>query len=214
MALKSNNKLVQPAWRPNFRDVQALPDIKVIRTDFLLNFIFLTLLVGAGALYAMKELQIRERQELQAELNAAIEQLQSGDREFIRLDKEFQGKIKSLEELAKFADDPLAEGRLFVDLAKVQPAEVVLSSLSIAPRLEGKTFVYTVSLNGTVTESARPAATIINEYREQLATIPQVEGRLVDQPQLSSFSRDDKLGVFSFGVTMNIKGIKDQGGAK
>ena len=43
MALTKPKKVVQTNWHPDFRNVDALPDIKVVRTEFFVNILTVTI---------------------------------------------------------------------------------------------------------------------------------------------------------------------------
>lgn len=60
LAKKDEPKDVSRPWRVSFIDAAALPDIKVVRTKFLLNYGCVALAVGAFIFALMQELSIRE----------------------------------------------------------------------------------------------------------------------------------------------------------
>ena len=50
---KKDAVTAQPNWHPNFRIADSLPDLKVVRTDFFINAISLSLAAVAVFLLAM-----------------------------------------------------------------------------------------------------------------------------------------------------------------
>src|SRR5581483_6069762 len=49
-----------PSWHPNFRNAEALPDIKPVRTAFFVNGAAIFITVGLAVYFVLHELQLRQ----------------------------------------------------------------------------------------------------------------------------------------------------------
>src|SRR5688572_24741471 len=76
-------------WHPDFRDVRALPDLKVVRTSFVVNVVCITIALVALLFTTYREYLGFSRR---SEINVAVESMaakQGRNTELLALNKEF-----------------------------------------------------------------------------------------------------------------------------
>lgn len=71
---KSSNSDHLPSWRADFRQKSTLPDVKAVRTDFLVNYGLIGLAVASLSLLGVREFNYIE---LQHEIDACSEEIDS-----------------------------------------------------------------------------------------------------------------------------------------
>lgn len=201
----------QPAWRPNFRNAETLPDIKVVRTHFLINVAAVSLAAALLIFLAYREYLIADMAETVNATRANIAASASSDRRNVRASGEFQKLEREVSEVSKFLNVPVAPDELILVLASVQPPEMILDSLSFSPSVtrQGRreTIRYQIVLNGTVADApgtgARPATDIITEYRNAFGQLDLL-APYFENSELSGFSRNELLGLFNFTIRVTL----------
>ncbi len=204
MARKRNKRVYHPHWRPDFRDVVLLPDIKVVRTQFLSNFLTLTVAVALLGWLLFSEYGNRLTQEELDSVRAEVAASRADNAELVRLSGEFTREARHVEELQAFLDLPYDYHGILVSLAEIRPRAVTYNIVSggVFAERQGRREVkrYRLQLQGTVRESAdNPAPATINRFRDRLSSIPAVAAKLEEQ-RLSSFYRTDDPSVFNFVI--------------
>src|SRR5688572_29276737 len=91
-----------PAWHPNFRNYQKLPDVKVVRTAFFVNGIALLLVVSLGAYLGFREWNLRLINQQIAEVQAQIDRNKKTSEQAIALFKKFQAAEAKVLEVETF----------------------------------------------------------------------------------------------------------------
>lgn len=214
MQLRKPKKTVQPAWRPNFRSQEGLPDIKIIRTDFLLNLGTLAVAVLLLGYYAFTEYNI---QSLSGSLTTVEESIAAGVRDnrlALQQHAEFERLAKPLRELQLFKELPYDTAALLNELTLLQPDDTVLVGLHFDPVITEKGKLkevsYRLRVQGTALDLPdKPATDAITGYRDQLGQMPSI-APVVQDTQLTQFTRDDKLGIFQFTIELSIQPEKDR----
>lgn len=204
MARKHKKTAAANAWRPNFRNAEKLPDIKVVRTDFLLNLVTVSIAVILAGLVGFREYRImslsRANERLQENIAAGAEE----DRVNVQRSSEFQRISQSSGEVAKFLNMPVEPDVLLYQIAGAQPEEVILDSINFTPTVErqGRREIvkFNLVLNGTVTDAPERSATeIITTYRNAFGNLEALKDYF-QSSELSGFSRNEVLGNFTFTI--------------
>ncbi len=204
MARKRNKRVFHPHWRPDFRDVVLLPDIKVVRTQFLSIFLTLTVAVALLGWLLFTEHGIRLAEDELASVRAEIAATRAENSELVRLSGEFTREARHVEELLAFLDLPFDYHAVLVSIAEIRPRAVTYNIVSggVFAERQGRREVkrYRLQLQGTVRESAEsPAPATINRFRDRLSEIPAIAAKLEEQ-RLSSFYRTNDPTVFNFVI--------------
>jgi len=208
MALRRNKTTEHPSWRPDFRDAENLPDIKAIRTDFLLNLVAVSIAIGLFGLFAYREYRSIGLRDGIEGLKENIETNRALDRENVRMSNEFKTLQESMDEVIRFHNVPVLPHTLLVDLAAIQPDAVILRSVNCNGTVErqGKKAIvrYQLILTGTVEDRENlPASQVITDYRAALAQLPALAPYFLESEQ-PGFDRDPSLGLFNFTIRVTL----------
>lgn len=198
----------QSAWRPDFRQTDTLPDIKPIRTGFILNLIgTLALILAISGVVN----NYNTTGQLTAEvvvLQQKIDANNRANRQYIQQHNEFQAAARLSEQVVNFLAqriDPLA---VVADLAANRPASITIESIALAPTIvrvrNRDTVQYNLSLQGTVrdTESS-DASTLITEFRNSLDSLPSLQP-VLENTRLNAFTRTPNPAVFNFTIQVSL----------
>lgn len=202
----------QPAWRPDFRDPETLPDTKVIRTNFLFNFVAITLMLVGVGLVIHVELSIRavmaERAALQEQVSGADEQ----NRALLERNRLWLQYAAPAQEVVRFVATPLDYVHFLTDLAEMRSDGIVFGSIQMgylnAERNQRDTPPFRIQLTGKITGGADGTpAEIIAHFQQQLREMGDLRDRIIDM-SVRQFDRDNDLGVFSFSLEIRIDSSK------
>jgi hypothetical protein len=209
MALGSKNKKVtQRLWRPDFREVHTLPDTKVVRTGFLINFIAISITLLVVTLYVIKEYSLQSLTSQVSELEVQVADNTSANRRILDANKRFKQSAGIMEEAIAF-DQELLDFPLFIkEVTLILPQRVVLSSMEMRSVLggEGKTKSphFKVDLSGRILtgEDLTPSQ-VLSNCQDAIAELPSIKGRNVKM-DLIQFKRNNELGYFDFTLQLMI----------
>jgi hypothetical protein len=81
-----------PAWHPNFRNYEKLPDIKVVRTAFFVNGAAITIALALLTYFGFQEWQLRNLQGQIADWQRQIDRDKAGSDRAVALYKKFQAE--------------------------------------------------------------------------------------------------------------------------
>jgi len=204
---KKKDSVPSPPWRPDFRDPTTLPDIKVVRTGFLLNAIALVLALGilGWAVY-----EAYEKNQLASVVEGLEEQVsakQAENRQYLRLSQEFSRNARRFEEIREFLRAPLQADQFFIRLADIQPKYSRLSRVDYIQRVrvQGTTEkpYHELEVSGSMIASDEKTETqLVTEFQRNIENLPELKDHLMASG-LESFTRDPALGVFHY--TMNFE---------
>ena len=216
-------------WRQDFRDVQTLPDLKIVRTHFLLNLIvgMLALILAGLAIYQQYGLTAK-RMNL-VEMEKSIREFSTSDKRNQETCAKFMRDARKVAEATTFAFVEVPPERFVVELAKLRPIQGQYEYLSYEriekkdavdaiakgiinaggfDKLKDKTSLkdcktaYTFTLSGTmVDEATRSASFLIDDFIAKLGYASSLAntGRLVD---LAGSSPDKAMNRFTFAVKL------------
>ncbi len=149
-----------PAWHPNFRNYEKLPDIKVVRTAFFVNGAAISLALALGIYLAFQEwsLHLLKTQIADAQRQVSRDKLSSD--QAVALFKKFQTTEARLEEVDTFLKSKPIVSDLIVRLAQTLPSNIEIDSLDL--REKG------LALRLTVRGAPEAATGYATAYRDQL----------------------------------------------
>lgn len=119
-----------PAWHPNFRNFQRLPDTKPVRTVFFINGLAVVVALVLLLFVAYQEYALFTVNRQIAELEAQIERDQKLSRQAVTLFKQFQEEEKKILDLETFLRSPVAVSDLMLDIGRTLPNRIALRSVS------------------------------------------------------------------------------------
>jgi|ERR1043166_2871456 hypothetical protein len=157
---EAENAPAVPAWHPNFRNAQKLPDIKVVRTAFFVNGAALFIVVALGIFFAFKEWQLREIKKQLTQVGAQIARDKRVSDQAIGLFKKFQKEAEKVSEVDAFVKSKPLVSVLILRLAQTLPKNVALDSLELRES--------SMTLRLSVRGDAAAASGYATAYLEQL----------------------------------------------
>ncbi len=107
MALTKAKKVIQPNWHPDFRNSDALPDIKVIRTDFFVNILSVTIALALFFYLIYNEYGGYALGSEITELESKINAKSSENSKNLNFSSKFDNVSKKVRELEEFVDSPI-----------------------------------------------------------------------------------------------------------
>lgn len=130
--MSKRKQTLQPYWRPNFRIPATLPDIKVIRTDFTVNFIAIMLVIIAGAYLVQREYRAHILGETIARMEDQVLRSEPDDKAYLQMNERFRSAAAHIVEAQKFYDSPIQVHELLANLTAVQPDDLIFSRITFA----------------------------------------------------------------------------------
>lgn len=186
-----------PAWHPNFRNFDRLPDTKAVRTAFFVNglavFVALSLAIYTG--YREYRLHVLVQQHEDA--RRVIADSRDGSDRAVALYRKFQEEEKKVAALAAFmAPSRLLVSDFLLQLGASQPPVIKLSGVEYRPLavlLRG-------SIEGAPDEASGHAAAYVDSLKAHPDFIP-----LFETVNLMNIVRDPGTGQLRFEIEMKFK---------
>lgn len=209
MALGSKSKKVtQRPWRPDFREAHMLPDTKVIRTGFLINFIAISLTLLVLTLYVIKEYSLQSLTAQVRQLEVQVADNTSSNRSILDASKRFKQSASIMEEVIAFDTQQLDFPLFLKELSLVLPGRVVLSVIEMKSLMGGDAKApapfMRVDLSGRILGGAElTPSQVLSNFQDALRELPSVGGRPL-QMDLIQFKRNNELGYFDFTLQVMI----------
>jgi hypothetical protein len=194
---------VAPAWHPNFRNFERLPDTKVVRTNFFINVAAVAAALVLGGIVGWREYQagVFRQQAAAAEQRTAAHKKQSD--EGLRLTKQFNDEEKKFAEAAAFVKTPILPTELLALLGESLPAEIQLEYVDLRPHDADPR----CTLRGLAAGTKDQASGAASAYVETLRTQPRF-AELFASVNLTTINADSRSGMLIFEIVMKFKGGK------
>lgn len=149
-----------PAWHPNFRNFEKLPDIKIVRTAFFVNGVSIAVALTLSIYCGFKEWELSVINGQIAQLQAEIARDKPASDRAIEQFKKFQAGEAKINEVEAFLKSRPLVSELVLRLARTLPSNIAIDSLDL--RETGMTM--RLSIRG----DAAAASGYANAYLEQL----------------------------------------------
>lgn len=120
-----------PAWHPNFRNYEKLPDVKVVRTAFFVNGVAIFLAVALLVYSGFREWQIRVIGGQVAEMQKQVDRDKAASDQAIALYKKFQADDARVGEVSAFVQSRPVVSALLIRLAQTLPKDVALDTFEL-----------------------------------------------------------------------------------
>jgi len=203
MPSRRSKKEEFPAWHPDFRISEDLPDIKAVRTDFLIN-------IGAVTFAALlifwlfyRELSIAG---LTSELDQLVEvreQLEPDNRKAVGLNARFMKKKQLSDDIDRFYSAPFDVPRFFADIARIRPADILFEEISyredISARGDHSVRVYRFDFRG----QTRNLKTV-DLFKDSFAELPYLDEMNVGIVEGAN-PRNAALNTFGFDLEVALE---------
>lgn len=186
-----------PAWHPNFRNFQRLPDTKAVRTSFFLNGIAAVVTICLLLVLAYQEYSLMELRRQVTEAEARIERDQRPSNEAVALYKKFQEEEKKIVEVDTFLKSNIAFSDLLVHVGRTLRDRIALQGINA--RDNG------VILRGLVRGAGDRGSGEASAYVEALKK-DAAFSQLFESITQTSIARDPQSGRMTFELFLKFKG--------
>lgn len=207
MAAKHKN-VSFPNWHPNFTIQATLPDVKVVRTGFLVNFVALTfpvLLIGLILVDWMDAQGLQQQIETRKQLleGAIVE-----NKKNVEKSKEFDIAAAKLNDVEGFLSGNLDELEVIVAIAESRPKAIALNNISYSEMQKkvGKKMVLAprITLRGVLKGTSADEVSMLDEYKATLKNLPVFAG-ILDDVTLPEPTQDIDKDLSRFSITIDLK---------
>jgi hypothetical protein len=185
-----------PNWHPNFRHVEALPDLKVIRTSFFVNVLFITIATAALLFTAFREYAAFSMRAEIREAERHMEELGPRNGTLLALSREFTEAHRKFNEATEFTKAPFIGSELLVALSRSLPATMDFTSVIY----EDKRLV----LRGTVRGASDSASNEVTRYLDVLRQDPLIGANFPDV-STKGLVRDPRSQELNFDILLSPK---------
>lgn len=151
-----------PAWHPNFRNFEKLPDTKVVRTAFFVNAAAITVALAALIYFGLEEWRLRGIKQQIEQVQAQIDRDKRVSDQAVALFKKFQAEEAKVKEVDAFVSSKPLVSTILMRIGETLPANIAIDSVDI--REAGMTL--RLSVRGAPDEASGYAT----NYLEQLRT--------------------------------------------
>jgi Tfp pilus assembly protein PilN len=184
----------EPAWHPDFRNTQRLPDTKVVRTSFLLDGV--ALLVASILLIGVL-IQAYELRQQKAEIQQWQEQVdrdKAPSAKAVALYKEFKAESSRIDQVNAFLNSRPILSETLLRLAETLPDYIAINQLRLDPA--------SLHLRANVRGAPDQASGRASNYLALLKADAGFAG-VFSEISLMSLNRDPQSG--SMVVELNLK---------
>ena len=201
-------KNIQPYWRPNFVNSAKLPDIKVVRTNFIINFFALAFLLGSVGLLVQREYRVWTLEDTIEGLGKQVEKATPKNSRSLELSKQFVQVGEKVAEVELFYLAPFTAQEFLVALADFRPANTILKSISFEENSPVKAknkmaLSYAIRLTGEVGN-----LTDLDTFKGQLS---EWEFLNLEDYELSVSEsmqgRDEATGTFPYTLNISLEPV-------
>jgi hypothetical protein len=120
-----------PAWHPNFRNYEKLPDIKVVRTAFFVNGAAILMAVSLTIYLGFREWQVRVVSAQIAQVQTQIGRDKRVSDQAVALYKKFQVEEAKVNEVDTFVKSKPLVSVLLLRLAATLPNNIAIDALEL-----------------------------------------------------------------------------------
>lgn len=194
-------KIAFANWHPDFRMTEHLPDIKVVRTGFLINFVgIVTPLILLGFL-VHNHITISNYRHSIATLQAEIDSLSASNEANIKANQAFNAESAKITDLATFYGQGFDPLPILVDLFENKPPNIAMRRLEFSPltETENKKQIRRtqIILNASLQGSRADALEDLNNYRLQIMELPSISAK-VNRIEIAQARRNPNQDLFEF----------------
>lgn len=211
--MSSKNKDIQPYWRPDFRDPSTLPDIKVVRTDFLVNVVAVVLLALVAVFVLQREYRAWVLKGRIASLDEEIRLAEPDDRIFIKQSEEFRESGQYIVEMNSFYEAPFTAHELLVELALLKQEELMFTQVTLSeaiatpkkgakPVAGPKPIEYQIRIDGEVHEDDLDVFSLFKQALSEsdYLKVDGYETRIAEDMG----SKDERSDLFPYVLTIQV----------
>jgi hypothetical protein len=174
--------VVVPAWHPNLRIAETLPDTKVVRTAFFVNGAAMLVAIALALYLGIQEWKLHEVNKQIAEWQHQIEKDKFLSEQDVRLYQQFKLEEAKTQEVADFMESKPVLSEIILRLGVMTPKKIALDSLDF--RDTG------VSIRATIKGAPDRASGDASAYEKQLRA-DKVLGPMFDEVNLVTMRKNN-----------------------
>ena len=186
-----------PAWHPNFRNFERLPDTKVVRTTFFVNGSAIAVALVLFVYTGNRELNLHGINSQIEEVEAQIVRDKPASDKAVSLYTKFQAEEAQLNEVDAFIKARPIVSDLLLRIGQTLPANVALDYFDLRENL--------LTLRGTVRGAPDMASGYASAYVEQLRVDPVLVLK-IDDVVLKNLNRIPISGRLAIEIELKLKG--------
>ena len=212
--IKKSVAQAQSPWHQDFRNPDVLPDIKVIRTRFFVNFVAFVLPLFVGVMWIQKEIALNGLKGNIEDLKEERASMQASNSELVDLSREFMKESAKIESLDGYYYNLFPLSDYIVTLSERVAEDMVVSSMDIkkSNRVQGTDVVdvWESRIAGYVTKGDQGAITRVNNFVEEIGGEELLKPH-IDEAFLDSLARDQKTDTLNFVVSITMLDTEQTG---
>lgn len=185
-----------PAWHPNFRNFERLPDTKVVRTAFFVNGAAVSVALALLIYVGMQEWQIRGLHAQIDDWQRQIDRDKSGSDKAVALYKKFHAEEAKLTEVDTFVKSKPTVSTLVLHLGETLPTNIAYDGLE----LRDNGLVLRLTVRGT----SDAALGYTTNYLEQLRADKKLAA--FEEFSITTSTRNPATGRLSVELFFRIRG--------
>lgn len=199
-----SRKEMQLFWRPDFVNKSELPDIKVIRTGFIINLIAVISALCVAFILLQREYRVYTLGQTVEALEQQIRVTGADDLSYLKLSESFRSAAQKVIELDKFYDSPLSAHHLLYGLSTIKPGGLIFNSVSFnesVVKAGGKERVaYSINISGNA-----KILTLLDDFKKALAeaALLKIVGFELEIDEILQ-GRDEKTGNFPYRLAISL----------
>lgn len=186
-----------PAWHPNFRNFERLPDTKVVRTTFFVNGSAIVVTLVLLAFTGTRELNLHSLNAQVAEMEEQIVRDKPASDKAVSLFTKFQEEEKQLNEVDTFLQARPIVSDIILRVGQTLPKNVALDYFDLRESV--------LVLRGTVRGAPDMASGYASAYVEQLRVDPVLALKF-DDVVLKNLNRIPTTGRLAIEIELKLKG--------
>ncbi len=209
MAARKKKAPVFPAWHPEFRIADDLPDVKAVRTDFLVNIGAVTVALVLLFWLGYREAAISSLDSDWKAVSETRERLEDENRAAVALNARFMKSKAVADDVARFYDAPVDVPDFFADVGEVRPEDIAFEEIAFREEdtvVDKKpTRQYRLVFRGQ-TRSLEA----IDGFKDDLAALPYLRG-IIAEINEGANPRNPALNTFGFSIEVLLNASEKKG---
>jgi len=190
-----------PLWHSDFRNVEKLPDTKVVRTTFFINTAAIAITLGLLLWTGYREFHLKTLGDQIDEAQGLVDSNRKLSNEAERQSKLFKVEEAKLLEAEKFQRTPITTSAYVKLLGDTLPREISIEYVEI--RLS-ETRNQLCMLRGLVAGTRDQASGSASSYVDLLRANPQLSA-VFETISLDKLNPDGASGLLVFEISMKVK---------
>lgn len=196
--MSKRRKDFQPHWRPNFVDAASLPDIKIVRTHFIINIVAVSLLMASLAFLIFREYRISSINTIIAEISQQVADATPENNAALKLSADFRKAAENVAEVETFYLSPFLAHDFLFNLSELRPDDLVFTEISFRENASKAGVGYNISISGEVRY-----LTTLDEFKGIIGQwdMLAIEGYNLSVDEVVE-GRNDTTGIFPYRLNI------------